>query len=169
MIYCIKRRLPAFHNLALTNRIINYRQHLRGTSVVPMINSMRDEVEGELTALPPPLYRSGRYLRHTLKASGVMVAPTLPFKLGSGCPEGRVIWNECINEEKKRNSSMRANTSPRHIRRPTPNGIKYSGLQTLPSALIKRRGLNSSGLSQRFGSMWTLLISGITWEPAGIL
>lgn len=112
---------------------------------------------------------SGRRFKHTLKASGVMVAPTLPLRLGREWPAGRAMSKQCMNEAKNRKSSILARTSPRHIRRPTPNGMKYSGFRTLPSESMNREGRNSSGFSHRLGSMWTLLISGMTCEPAGMV
>lgn len=111
----------------------------------------------------------GRSFMQTANLSGDIVTPGFPFKLGSSAPSGREISKRCIIEEKKEKSSMRASTLPRHILRPTPNGIKYSGFWTFPSALMKRFGLNSLGLSHRFGSMCTVLMSGTTWLPAGIL
>lgn len=81
------------------------------------------------------------------------MTPTFPFKLGKVCPSGSLKLNECRRVEKKRKSSILARTSPRHMRRPTPNGMKNSGFCTFPSALMKRVGLNSSGLSQSVGSI----------------
>lgn len=112
---------------------------------------------------------SGRGVKQTLNDCGVIVTPTLPFKLGRLAPSGSRMSNVCASDEKNRNNSMRARMSPRHFRRPTPKGMKYSGLRTLPSLSKNRLGLNSSGLCHNVGSMWTLLMSGTTWDPAGIL
>lgn len=115
------------------------------------------------------VFCSGRGVRQILNADGLMVMPTLPFRLGIASPSGRCMSNVCAIDAKNRNNSMRARISPRHFRRPTPKGMKYSGLRTLPSVSMKRLGLNSSGLFHKLGSMWTLLISGTTCDPAGIL
>lgn len=100
--------------------------------------------------------------RQTSKGSGVTVTPALPRKLGKDEPCGDRSSNVCINELKNKNSSMRASTSPRHMRLPTPKGIKYSGFCTLPSAERNRLGRNSSGFSQSSGSMCTACSSGTT-------
>jgi hypothetical protein len=57
----------------------------------------------------------------TLKLSGVTVMPALPLRLGKVPPSGRLMSKVCTSEEKKRKSSMRARTSPRHILRPEAN------------------------------------------------
>lgn len=107
--------------------------------------------------------------KQTSKGSGVTVTPALPRKLGKDEPCGDRNSNVCINELKNKNNSMRANTSPRHIRLPTPKGIKYSGFWTLPSAERNRLGRNSSGSSQSSGSICTACNNGTTWDPAGIV
>ena len=103
----------------------------------------------------------------TLKFSGDTVTPACPRRPGSSAPSGTWRLKTCNSEEKKRKSSARARASPRHIRRPTPNGMKYSGLTTWPSALRNLSGLNTSGSFHKAGSMWTAWISGITWVPLG--
>lgn len=111
----------------------------------------------------------GRTFRQTLNGSGLIVTPAFPFKLGNVSPSGTHISNVCRNDEKNRKISMRARTSPRHMRRPTPKGRKYSGFVTFPSELMKRFGLNFSGSSHKVGSMWTAWRSGITWALWGSL
>lgn len=103
----------------------------------------------------------------TLKFSGETVTPIWPRRLGSSAPSGTWSVKTCRSDEKKRNNSARARTSPRHILLPTPNGMKNSGLQILPSDVRKRSGLKISGSFHRFGSMCTAWIRGITWVPFG--
>lgn len=100
--------------------------------------------------------------KQTLKASGVIVIPAFPFKDGSVSPSGTVRSKQWSRQEKYKNSSIRAKTSPRHIRRPTPNGKKYSGFVTFPSEFMNLDGLNCSGLSHKFGSIWIAWSSGTT-------
>lgn len=122
---------------------------------------------------------NGLGVKQTLKLAGVIVTPTFPFKLGIKSPSGRTMSNECAIVAKNKNISIFAKTSPKpkmkmkktqkfsqilineinklfenlHIRRPTPNGIKYSGFFTFPSVSMNRLGLNSSGFTHRFGSI----------------
>lgn len=87
---------------------------------------------------------------------GETVTPAWPLRSGSLAPSGNRKLKTCKSDVKKRKSSALASTSPRQTRRPTPNGIKYSGLMILvPSALRNRSGLNNSGSFHRVGSMWT--------------
>lgn len=95
----------------------------------------------------------GLGFKHTLKALGLIVTPALPLRLGNVSPSGTPMSNVCKMDEKNRNNSIRASTSPRHILLPTPKGRKYSGFVTLPSELMKREGLNFSGSSHKLGSM----------------
>lgn len=109
----------------------------------------------------------GLAVNFTLKALGLIVTPAMPFKLGSVSPSGTEMSKECRSEEKKRNNSILAKISPRHILLPTPNGRKYSGLWTLPSALMNLDGLNFSGSSHREGSMCTAWSNGTIWACCG--
>lgn len=109
---------------------------------------------------------SGRSFRHTPNLSGLIVTPAFPTSDGSSAPCGNDMSKRCMIDEKNENNSIRARTFPKHILLPTPKGMKYSGFWTFPSAFIKRLGLNFSGLSHKFGSMWTVLMSGTTWHPA---
>lgn len=111
----------------------------------------------------------GRSFRHTANLFGWIVTPAFPLSEGCSAPFGSEISKRCIIDEKNRKSSILARTSPRHIRRPTPKGKKNGGIWTFPSLLMNRLGRKTSGSSQSFGSMWTLLMSGTTCEPAGIL
>lgn len=124
-----------------------------------------------VSAANPAMQSSLRTLcrRQTSKGSGVTVMPTFPWRLGSDAPAGNVMSNVCRSELKKRKSSIRARTSPKHMRLPTPNGMKYSGLQTLPSADRKRSGRNSAGSSHNSGSMCTACNRGTTCAPVGIV
>ena len=95
-----------------------------------------------------------KFLQHTLKDCGETVTPACPLKSGTVAPGGTVNLNVCKIVEKNRKSSALARTSPRQTRRPTPNGMKYSGLITwLLSLLRKRSGLNTSGSFHRDGLM----------------
>lgn len=111
---------------------------------------------------------SGRCIRLTLNRSGVTVTPALPRKLGSDSPSGSFTSKLCSNEVKNKKISIRARVSPRHIRLPTPKGMKYSGFCTLPSGDKKRDGWKVSGSCQSSGSMWTACSRGTTCVRAGI-
>lgn len=97
-----------------------------------------------------------------LNAFGVIVTPAFPSREGSGAPSGSEMSKLCKILAKNKKSSILASTSPKHILRPTPKGMKNSGFFILPLASTNLSGLNCSGLSQRVGSMWTLLIKGTT-------
>jgi hypothetical protein len=109
----------------------------------------------------------GLGFRHTLNALGLMVTPATPFKLGRVSPAGTQMSKECSSEEKNEKISILARISPRHILLPTPNGKKYSGLTTLPSALTNLLGSNFSGSFHRFGSMCTECSRGTIWACLG--
>lgn len=81
--------------------------------------------------------------------------PVMPWRLGKVSPSGTKMSKVCKSEEKNKNSSILARISPRHILRPTPNGKKYSGFDTLPSELMNLLGLNLSGSSHNVGSICT--------------
>ncbi len=94
------------------------------------------------------------FFKCTLNDLGDTVTPAWPQRSGSSAPSGSSRLKTWSIDEKKRKSSALAKTSPKHIRLPTPNGMKKSGRTVfVPSSLRNRSGLNCSGSFHKVGSM----------------
>ena len=68
----------------------------------------------------------------TTKSSGDLVKPAEYLPGSSVCPGAASTRSLRTIIDRKRKSSARASGSPRHCRRPWPNGTKWSGLLNLP-------------------------------------
>lgn len=68
---------------------------------------------------------------------------------------GSSMLKFCTKADTTRNNEFRANVSPAHRRFPAPNGSDLSSLgENIPDSSKNRSGLNSSGESQVFSSLW---------------
>lgn len=107
----------------------------------------------------------------TLNGRGNNTRPSTGSRVGRSQPGGFSNLKLCSRRAKTRKSSIRANDSPKHTRRPAENGRNRSafGGTKLPSSSRKRSGLKSSGSSQISGSWWRDHRLVRTVVPLGIL